>query len=196
MNSGKYGTPRAIITIVLALSGVAAMILYAVCDTSCSYLKGDIFGIDLKYLGIGYMLAIIALVLCRQRALVRILLAAGIGVEVHLVAFQIGKDIFCPYCLAFGVVLLSAFVVNYEKPRTRGGGLGRIISGLGEVELPPLGKRPLPLLPFVALGYLFAVLTFTGSVTATYGGQSPAAPSYAEGPRFFRTVKANQDIIA
>ncbi len=110
-----------IITIALAVIGIVLMLFYSVCDTACTYLKGDIFGIDLKYIGIAYMLAIIAFGLSKQIALVRILLAAGIGVEVYLVAFQFREDVFCPFCLAFGAVVVLAFIVNYEGPQTRGG---------------------------------------------------------------------------
>jgi protein-disulfide isomerase len=41
----------------------------------------------------------------------------------------------------------------------------------------------LPLLLFVLLGYLFVVLTFSGSVTPAYGAAMPSAPSYGAGPR-------------
>ena len=171
---------RGIVTIALALIGIALMFFYSVCDTSCSYLKGDILGIDLKHIGIGYMLAIITLALFKQRALVRTLLASGIGVEVQLVAFQVGKDVFCPFCLAFGAIVVLAFILNYEKPQTRGGWRKRIIYGLGEAELPLMG-RGMPLLLFVIFGYLFVVLTFSGSATPVYGEEKPVAPSYSMG---------------
>jgi hypothetical protein len=170
MNTGeKISMYKDGLTIVLALSGILSMVLYTVCDTSCSYLKGDILGIDLKHVGIGYMLAVIALTMVKQRALVRALLASGIGVEVHLVAFQFGKDIFCPFCLAFGVGVILAFILNYEKPPTRNDWRRRIISGLGETDLAVIGIKGVPLLLFVILGYLFVVLTFTGSITPSFG---------------------------
>ena len=165
-----------IITIALAVIGIVLMLFYSVCDTACTYLKGDIFGIDLKYIGIAYMLAIIAFALSNQIALVRILLAAGIGVEVYLVAFQFREDVFCPFCLAFGAVVVLAFIVNYEGPQTRGGWLRRIIYGLGETELPLIKQQGIPLLLFVILGYLFVVLTFSGSATPAYGAERPSAP--------------------
>jgi uncharacterized membrane protein len=171
-----------IMTMCLAVAGILTMVFYAVCDTSCSYLKGDIFGIDLKYIGIGYMLAIIALALFKQMALVRILLASGIGVEVYLVAFQFREDVFCPFCIAFGAIVVLAFFLNNEKPQTRSGWRRRIIYGLGETELPLIGKKEIPLLLFVILGYLFVVLTFSGSVTPAYGAEKPSAPSYGNGP--------------
>ena len=182
MSLTRIGKHRDIMTIVLALVGVASMFFYTVCDTACTYLKGDIFGIDLKYIGIGYMLAIIGLVLFKQAALTRILLAAGIGVEVYLVAFQFREEVFCPFCLAFGATVVLAFILNYEKPQTRGGWRRRIIYGLGEAELPVLGKGGMPLLLFVILGYLFVVLTFSGSATPAYGAERPSAPSYGNGP--------------
>ena len=172
----KIRNHRDIITIALALIGIALMFFYSVCDTSCSYLKGDIFGIDLKYIGIGYMLAIIAFALSKQTALVRILLASGIGVEVFLVAFQFREDVFCPFCIAFGAVVVLAFILNYERPQTKGGWRRRIIYGLGETELPLIKTKGIPLLLFVILGYLFVVLTFSGSATPAYGAERPSAP--------------------
>jgi uncharacterized membrane protein len=94
-------------TMGLASAGILTMILYTVCDTSCSYLKGDIFGVDLKYIGVGYMTAIIAFALFKQAAYVRILLAAGIGVEIYLVAFQFREDIFCPLSWRSSLIMKS-----------------------------------------------------------------------------------------
>jgi uncharacterized membrane protein len=164
-------------TIALALIGIVLMFFYSVCDTSCSYLKGDIFGIDLKYIGIGYMLAIIALAFFKQTVMVRILLASGIGVEIYLVAFQFREDVFCPFCIAFGAIVVLAFILNYEKSQRGGGWRGRIIYGLGETELPLIGGKGTPLLLFVVLGYLFVVLTFSGSTTPAYGAEKTSVPS-------------------
>ena len=50
---------RSIITIALSLIAIVLMIYYDYCDTACRYLKGNIWGIDLKWVGIAYMLAII-----------------------------------------------------------------------------------------------------------------------------------------
>ncbi len=172
----KIRNHRDVTTIALALIGIALMFFYSVCDTSCSYLKGDIFGIDLKYIGIGYMLAIIGLALFKQMAMVRILFASGIGVEAYLVAFQFREDVFCPFCLAFGAIVVLAYIIHYEKPQTRGNWRRRIIYGLGETELPLIGKNRMPLLLFVILGYLFVVLTFSGSATPAYGADGPSAP--------------------
>jgi hypothetical protein len=75
------------ITILLSLAGIALMVFYAVCDTSCSYLKGDIWGIDLKWVGSAYMLSIIGFAAFKKLPFVRVLLAASLGVEVHLFSF-------------------------------------------------------------------------------------------------------------
>ncbi len=178
--TAKISKHRDSATIALALIGIALMFFYSVCDTACAYLKGDLFGIDLKYTGIGYMLAIIAFALFKQIALIRILLASGIGVEIYLVAFQFREDVFCPFCLAFGAVVVLTFILNYERPLTRSGWRRRIIDGLGETELPLIGGKAIPLLLFVILGYLFVVLTFSGSATPAYGAERPSAPPYVK----------------
>ena len=96
---------RSIITIALSLIGIVLMMYYDYCDTACSYLKGDIWGINLKWVGIAYMLAIIIFAALRLSPFVRALLAAGLGVEVHLYAFQVQNDVYCPFCLAFSAMV-------------------------------------------------------------------------------------------
>ncbi len=39
----KFKKHRNMITFLLALAGIALMVFYEVCDTSCSYLQGDIW---------------------------------------------------------------------------------------------------------------------------------------------------------
>ena len=107
---------RNAITIVLALIGIGLMMYYDYCGTICSYLKGDIWGINLKWFGIAYMAVIIVFAVFRQTPFVRSLLAAGLGVEVHLYAFQVQNDVYCPFCLAFSVMLILSFIINYEVP--------------------------------------------------------------------------------
>jgi len=160
---------RTAITIILAASGIGAMVLYATCDTSCSSLKGDIFGIDLKFIGPGYMIAIIILTLTSQIEYVRILLSAGIGVEVYLFAFQVREDIFCQYCLAFAAAVILMFAVQYKLPSQEGGVLKRLLYAFGSCEIPLLGIKNLPLVILVILGYLAIDLTFNGGVIPLYG---------------------------
>jgi len=174
---------RSIITILLALAGVGIMAYYDYCDTACSYLKGDIFGIDLKWVGISYMAIIIIFAAFRQTNFVRALLAAGLGVEVHLYAFQVQNDVYCPFCLAFSLVLIASFIINYEVPSAWYENRRRMwLSFLGEVDFPMFKIKRLPLLLLSVLGYLTVLLTFTGSVTPAYG-QEPikGIPSLGKG---------------
>ena len=179
----KLQSSRVFITILLALAGIAAMGFYTFCETSCSYLQGDIFGIDLQYIGIMYMLTIIVLAAFLQMAYVRVLLASGIGVEIYLIAFQLKEDVFCDFCLAFAATVIMAFVLNYEKPIVqKDGWFKRVIYGLGDVEFPLQGRIRVPVLLFILIGYIFVILTFSGSTTPAYGAQRSPVPSYGSGP--------------
>jgi len=174
---------RNAITIILALIGIAIMAYYDYCDTACSYLKGDIFGIDLKWVGMAFMAAVIVFAAFRQTPFVRALLAAGLGVEVHLYAFQVQNEVYCPFCLAFSVVLIASFIINYEVPSAWRENRRRMwLYFFGEVNFPMLKINKLPLLFFSILGYLTIMLTFSGSVTPAYG-QDPARaiPSLGKG---------------
>ena len=171
-----------IITIILALAGIALMVFYEVCDTSCSYLQGDILGIDLKWIGVAYMLTIIGLAVFRQMPFVLVLLAAGLGGEVHLFSFQLQNDVYCPFCLAFAVTVIAAFTINYEVPAAWRKNRRTIwIYFLGEVDLPMLKLQKIPLLVVALLGYLGILFTFSGSVTPAYGQEGPRIPSLGNG---------------
>jgi thiol-disulfide isomerase/thioredoxin len=180
--AGKIKTRKNIITIILAAAGIGIMLFYATCETTCSFLQGDILGIDLMYIGIGYMLLIIIFAAFRQMAYVRALLAAGIGVEAYLIAFQFKEDVFCPYCLTFASTIIMAFILNYERPLIgEYGMLKKLIYGLGDAEFIPAGNLRVPLLIFILLGYIFIVLTFSGSATPAYGAERSSVPSYGHG---------------
>jgi len=173
---------RHTITIFLAVAGIVLMVFYEVCDTSCSYLQGDIFGIDLKWIGVAYMLAIIGFAAFQQTPFVRVLLASGLGGEVHLFAFQVQNDVYCPFCLAFAVMVMAAFIVNYNVPSAWHENRRKMwLYFLGEVDLPMLRLQKLPLLIVALLGYLVILFTFSGSVTPAYGQESPRTPSLGKG---------------
>jgi len=175
---------RHILTVVLALAGIGIMAYYDYCDTACSYLKGDILGIDLKWVGMVFMALVSAFAAFKQTAFVRILLAAGLGVEVHLYAFQVQNDVYCPFCLAFSVMLIASFIINYEVPSACYENRRRMwLYFLGEVNVPMLKIRRFPLLLVSVLGYLTILLTFSGSITPAYGQDSlRAIPSLGKGP--------------
>jgi|WetSurMetagenome_2_1015567.scaffolds.fasta_scaffold09725_6 protein-disulfide isomerase len=174
---------RTTLTILLAAAGIAIMLLYSYCDTACSYLKGDILGIDLKVVGIVYMLLIIGLTVGGEMGGTRMLLASGLGVEAHLFYFQHKEDVYCPFCLAFAVTLITAFSLNHDKPSTAHKGLrDRVIGILGEAEVPFFRKARVPLLLMAVLGYLFITIAFSGSVTPAYGAEKSPVPSFGKGP--------------
>ena len=174
---------RNAITIILALAGIALMVFYATCDTACSYLKGDIWGIDLKWIGNAYMIALIGFAAFKQTPFVRILLAAGLGVEVFLFSFQVQNDVYCPFCLAFAVMVIVAFIINYEVPSAWSENRGRRwLYFLGEVNLPMFRIHKLPLLVVSVLGYFVILFTFFGSVTPAYGQDTTrTVPSLGKG---------------
>src|SRR5664280_1514518 len=174
---------RNAITIILALIGIGLMAYYDYCDTACSYLKGDIWGINLKWVGIAYMTAIIVFAAFRQTPFVRVLLAAGLGVEVHLYAFQVQNDVYCPFCLAFSVMLILSFIINYEVPSAWREKRRRMwLYFLGEVDFTMFRIHKLPLLLFSLLGYLTILFTFSGSVTPAYGQDATSSvPTLGKG---------------
>ncbi|MEQ8153117.1 MAG: thioredoxin domain-containing protein [Smithellaceae bacterium] len=176
---------RTIITIVLAFAGIGIMAYYDYCDTACSYLQGDIVGIDLQWIGISYMAIIIVFAAFKQIALMRALLAAGLGVEAHLYAFQVQNDVYCPFCLAFSVMLILSFLINYEVPSAWRENRSRMwLYFWGEVSFPMFKLSKLPLLLFGLIGYLTILFTFSGSVTPAYGQDSTirGIPSLGKGP--------------
>ncbi len=137
-------------TALLALIGIAVAVAYMACVGSCTYLKGDILGMDLKYLGIFYMAAILILALLRLSRLCLLLLAFGSGGELFLIGYQIRSGIFCPYCLAFAATVLMAFAVNYDRSRKRFAALA------------------------AGAGLVFFLLFFSGSATPAYAAALPS----------------------
>jgi protein-disulfide isomerase/uncharacterized membrane protein len=148
---------KRILTIILALTGIGVTIAYAICLGSCSYLKGDILGMDLKYLGIFYMAMIFILALMRKTLLCLLLLAFGAGGEILLIGYQVRSGVFCPYCLAFAATVILAFIVNFER-----------------------SKRWLAALAAGA-GLVFFLLFFSGSATPVYAA-GPPTMTFGKGP--------------
>ena len=107
------------ITPVLAAVGVGLVVFYIYCATSCVYLKGSILGLDIKYLGLIYLGAVILLCLTGQGMLLPLLLSFGIGGEVFLVGYQVKSGVYCPYCLGFAVIIVLMFAVNFDRARIR-----------------------------------------------------------------------------
>ena len=175
-------TMRKLLTIILAGIGIGTIWYYLQCSDSCAYLKGGIFGIDLKYIGIPFMAFVVIAVLAGWTGLLRIVLAGGIGGEVFLIGYQIYQGIFCPYCLVFAVTLLLAFLVNYRRPVMRPLGWRKLVYVLGDVQVPFKGvPQSVPLSLCAVLGFLIFVLAFTGSPRPVYGAEPPLPASYGGG---------------
>ena len=108
---------RYVINIILSVIAIGIIIFYSICGNSCSYLKGSIFGVELQYIGIAYMAALIFASVFRTDALILLMLSAGMGVEVFLAGFQIKHAKYCPYCLVFGAIVLLLFVLNFDRKK-------------------------------------------------------------------------------
>lgn len=110
------------LSVFLPLIGIGLMLVYDYCDTSCSYLKGIFLGIDLKWVGVIYMGILFlsafiggwpsTLLVGHMRT---ILISAAVGVEFFLIGFQVVKDTYCPFCLAFSVCIFILFGINYTS---------------------------------------------------------------------------------
>lgn len=108
---------RKLLNLFLSFLGIGIVIYYTVCDLSCAYLKGSILSLDLKYLGILFMGLVIFISFLRTPSLLLFLLSAGVGVEIYLVGFQVKTGVYCPYCVAFGVIVFSLFLLNFDPSR-------------------------------------------------------------------------------
>jgi uncharacterized membrane protein len=153
----KFPSPKKrILTILLALTGIAITVAYAYCPGACSYLKGDIVGIDLKGLGIFYMVIVLLLAWFRKPVFCLLLLAFGAGGELFLIGYQVRSGVYCPYCLAFGATVLLAFAVNFERNR-----------------------KAMAMVAATA-GLLFFLLFFSGSATPVYAADT-LLPTFGKG---------------
>ena len=145
------------LTVILALAGIIVIIAYHYCLGSCSTLKGSVLGVDLKYLGILYMIAIVILALTRQTMLCLLALAFGSGGEIFLIGYQVRSGVYCPYCLVFAAVVILTLIVNFERSR-------RWLTTLA-----------------AGAGLIFFLLFFSGSTTLTYAA-GPPLPAFGRGP--------------
>jgi thiol:disulfide interchange protein DsbA len=172
---------RKVLTVLLAGAGIALMWYYTRCEDSCAYLAGEIAGVDLKIVGIAFMSAVIIAAVAGIQQILKMMLAGGIGGEIYLIGYQFTVDIFCPYCLAFAAVLFAAFAVNYSRPGSISG-LSGFLYLPGEAKLRLRGKeRYFPLIAFMAAGFAFFCIMFTGSSMPAYAAE-PYPQEYGKGP--------------
>jgi thiol:disulfide interchange protein DsbA len=181
------------------------MIFYSFCTDSCDYLAGTFLGMDLKYIGIGFMSVLIIVTLLNFTTIVRIMLAMALGGEIYLVGYQVFVDTYCYYCLAFASLILAAFLIHHcpidafrgwrkifhrtanEEVETRGRREEHIMQ-LQEVLHPAKaitantehnGLKRILLVIFMLLGFILLWLGFSGSNTLAFAEDT--YPSFGKG---------------
>jgi thiol-disulfide isomerase/thioredoxin len=105
----------AILNVLLALLSIGIVIFNRICGGSCTYIHGDLFGLDLTYFGQAFMVFIIILSIAGMEFFLTLALSAGLGIELYLIGFQVWFNTYCPYCLAFGGILTILFALNVRK---------------------------------------------------------------------------------
>lgn len=123
--AGNHIVTKAL-SFLLPTIGIGLMLVYEYCGTSCSYLKGSFVSIDLKWLGIIYMAVLFLGAFVFQNSasslishLRTILISAAVGVEFFLIGFQVVKDTYCAFCLAFSVCIFILFGINFKSMNKR-----------------------------------------------------------------------------
>jgi thiol-disulfide isomerase/thioredoxin len=158
--SKKMGSRKYWLNIIISIVGIGIVFLYKLCEGSCSYMKGNIFSLDLKYLGILYMGLLILFTLLRKNSIILFLLSSGLGAEIYLIGFQIKHGISCYYCLAFGAVILVLFLLNCDMSK-------KVLMGASLV-----------------LGFVIFLVFFHGIVTPLYAEDLPQGdllPTFGKG---------------
>jgi uncharacterized membrane protein len=145
------------INIGLFIIGIVIALLYSVCEESCTYLQGSLFGVKLNYLGILFMGVLALSNVLKRDTIFLILLSFGIGAELYLIGFQIMNGVYCSYCLSFAVVMFLLFALNFER------------------------SRKTFVTAALFLGFIFFLVLFHGSATPVYAADT-LLPSFGNGP--------------
>jgi uncharacterized membrane protein len=138
-------TKRYVVNIILLLTGVGVVIFYTLCGDMCTYLQGGVFGIDLQYLGIAYVVTLIVFNILKKDLIILTLLSVGMGVEFFLVGYQVVHNTYCPYCLIFAAIIFIQFLMNMDWSK-------KFFSVI-----------------FMVLGFLSFLVFFQGSSFPVYG---------------------------
>jgi thiol-disulfide isomerase/thioredoxin len=147
---------RRIINVGLSILGLIVITLYYFCGSTCLYLAGTVFGIDLKIWGLIYLSGFGLIALLRQEALGCLLLSAGLGGEIFLVGYQVVHRLYCPYCLILALIIALLFVINLNK------------------------RKATVTLLSVILGFVF-LMTFFQSIPLKINSGGQALPSFGRG---------------
>lgn len=110
--------------IILPVLAVGAVFANKACDTGCTYLYGNLFGVDLNSLGIVLAITILLLSLPASSSSVYRhitdhlrpnLLSGSLGGGVVLLHFQLVNSVFCPFCILYGALIFILFALNFNK---------------------------------------------------------------------------------
>jgi len=132
------------VNIVLPLVALGVMTFYNTCASTCSSLTGDIFGLDMKYIGLVIPIPLVVLAFLSWDLFLVMALSFGVGAELKLISFQVGLGQYCPYCLTSGAIIIFLFLFNFRWSR-------RLIMAV-----------------FLLLGFLFFQFFFHGSAVPSY----------------------------
>ena len=155
---------RYTINIILLLVGVGVVVFYTLCGDACTYLQGGMFGIDLQYLGMAYVVVLIVSNILKRDLIILMLLSAGIGAEFFLVGYQIVHNTYCPYCLVFAAIIVVQFLFNMNV------------------------SKKLLILVFMALGFLSFFIFFKGSAFPVYTSVMNPIISFVSAMRSIQAV--------
>jgi hypothetical protein len=148
------------VNVIFSLIGMGIPLVYSLCGGSCAYLKGSIFSVDLKYVGILYMALLFLFSLLRRSTIVLLLLSLGMGAEIELVAFQIKNRLYCPLCIVFGILIVLLFLLNFDR------------------------SKKIFITVCLIIGLALCSLFFQGAITPLYAEEMPKAdliPSFGTG---------------
>ena len=73
------------------------------------------------------------------------------------------------------------YLINYERRHMTNAWHRKGLYVFGDAKIPFTEGLRLPLLAMMIAGYVFVVLTFSGSATPAYAAETTAAPSYGKG---------------
>lgn len=153
---GVMSSKKRWINLIISLIGIGVVMFYNLCEESCAYLQGSIFGIEMKYLGLFYMGMLIAFNLLRRDLVLLSLLSFGVGAEIYLVGFQIVGGAYCYYCLGFGAVVVLLFLLNFTMSK-------KAVIGISIIG-----------------GFILFIVLFKGIVTPAYADEI-ILPSFGNG---------------
>src|SRR3972149_5346499 len=89
-----------LLTGILAAAGIGIIVFYTLCDTSCRYLKGAVWGIDLKYLGLLFMAIILLSQVMNWDVFGPLVRSMAVGRAEFHDGSPGYNNAYCAYCLA------------------------------------------------------------------------------------------------